>query len=299
MHAVLLLCTVSYRLSWQLEARIQQNVFAQTNAETTHSKMAPKGIDFVIPIFFAFLLQLRDASSLSFPKGIPSSTKLHVSRSSGHVVLSAYHFGASADTSDKRAGNFPYEQNRATNTYVPDGLTEEQYKQIKEEDMAKLQGKNFAAWGPRFAQIDGDPQGNWFSISSLWTAGFTANQNGGKMTNSKSDQTGKIEEAKTNVQGAAMAMWMLLRRYVVAYFTLLLSTHVVANSLSSKAGKLLSSKWLGIRLILPLVALKLVDMLATFAGRMQTMVWLGKNGTAKMSIAIGGMVALISLFMRQ
>jgi len=39
--------------------------------------------------------------------------------------------------------------------YVPDGLTEEEYRKIRDEERALLQSKNLGAWGPRFKQVGG------------------------------------------------------------------------------------------------------------------------------------------------
>jgi len=40
--------------------------------------------------------------------------------------------------------------------YIPDGLTEEEWRKIKDEERALLQSKNFGAWGPRFKQVGGE-----------------------------------------------------------------------------------------------------------------------------------------------
>mmetsp|Transcript_35987 Transcript_35987/g.85785 ORF Transcript_35987/g.85785 Transcript_35987/m.85785 type:complete len:155 (-) Transcript_35987:313-777(-) len=47
--------------------------------------------------------------------------------------------------------------------YVPDGLTEEEYRKIKDEERALLQSKNFGAWGPRFKQVGGETPRHVFS----------------------------------------------------------------------------------------------------------------------------------------
>lgn len=68
----------------------------------------------------------------------------------------------------------PQRRTRLGSYYVPDGLSEEQYQRIQEDEQARWEGMEFERLGPRFAEADGDPDGNWFSMPALWTGEFDA-----------------------------------------------------------------------------------------------------------------------------
>ena len=55
--------------------------------------------------------------------------------------------------------------------YVPGGLTEEEYENIKTQEAEKLSKMNFAAWGPRFKRTE-VPDGDWMVQPALWVQGF-------------------------------------------------------------------------------------------------------------------------------
>jgi hypothetical protein len=63
---------------------------------------------------------------------------------------------------------------RYQESYVPSGLSSDQYQKIKQEEAAKLKRMNFGAWGPRFKQTD-RPDGDWMVMPRLWTSGFNSN----------------------------------------------------------------------------------------------------------------------------
>lgn len=56
--------------------------------------------------------------------------------------LTGYHFGANTPATAKKVTAADLRRDRPR-SYVPDGLTEEQYRQIKEEELAKTQSMNF------------------------------------------------------------------------------------------------------------------------------------------------------------
>lgn len=76
------------------------------------------------------------------------------------------------------------EMNGGSSSYVPAGLTPEQYNEIKQKEESELAKKNFGAWGPRFARSI-RPEGDWMVMPSLWTNGFQSqpNTNGNEMAN--------------------------------------------------------------------------------------------------------------------
>jgi len=69
------------------------------------------------------------------------------------------------------------EMNGGSSSYVPAGLTPEQYQKIKQEEQKELRKKNFGAWGPRFNRSV-RPEGDWMVLPSLWTNGFQTAQSG-------------------------------------------------------------------------------------------------------------------------
>lgn len=82
----------------------------------------------------ALLLCFKSTSSFSLTHFSPAAS----------FTLNAYHFGAGAVNREK-----PTAKKRPT-SYVPDGLTEEEYQQIKIEEYRKQQKMQYGAWGPRF-----------------------------------------------------------------------------------------------------------------------------------------------------
>lgn len=61
-------------------------------------------------------------------------------------------------------------------SYVPDGLTPEEYQKIKQQEAERLKKMNYGMFGPRF-QPSERPDGDWFLTPSLWTTGFKSNPN--------------------------------------------------------------------------------------------------------------------------
>mmetsp|Transcript_26096 Transcript_26096/g.71888 ORF Transcript_26096/g.71888 Transcript_26096/m.71888 type:complete len:287 (+) Transcript_26096:102-962(+) len=55
--------------------------------------------------------------------------------------------------------------------YIPDGLTESQYQQIKKEESKAEANKDYGAWGPRFQRDKERPDGDWMLQPQLWTRG--------------------------------------------------------------------------------------------------------------------------------
>lgn len=95
----------------------------------------------MILLLLSLLLCLAHASSFSLTQFSPVAAS-----SSSSSLQHAYHFGAGAVNTEKPAlaKQQPYA------SYVPDGLSEEEYKRIKNEESRKQQKLNYGAWGPRF-----------------------------------------------------------------------------------------------------------------------------------------------------
>jgi hypothetical protein len=198
----------------------------------------------------------------------------------------SYHFGAATATTSMKVTNADLRQ-RQPKPYVPDGLTEEQYRKIKADELVKMQRMNFGAWGPRFKRVDGDPDSNWFNLPSLWTGGYSANTN---------DKPGRKNSENCNV-GIENAFAVYLRRYGFAYLLLLLSAELWTRSLSSK--QVLSSKWLAARVLVPFAILKPLSALAAIFADLLRMRSLKKDGIMNlMSVAVAVLATLSSLALR-
>ncbi|EED90921.1 predicted protein [Thalassiosira pseudonana CCMP1335] len=249
-------------------------------------------------ISVVFLIVLHQASSLS-----SMSPLIQHKAAATSPQLNAYHFGVSYQQQQRTEQPRPILRKRPT-SYIPDGLTEEEYNTIKQNDRAKLQGKDFGAWGPRFNRIDGDPEGSWFSIPSLWTGGFNAGvverravlgvQKVVDGDNGVGEMNG-MEGVKTRV---AYYIKRYLRRYGLAYLALVLSSHVVARSLSSAAKKGLTAKGIAVRIVPPLLALKPIQMMTIALSDRFQFRWLKEIGTTKMAMMLGMMMTVLSFALR-
>ena len=58
--------------------------------------------------------------------------------------------------------------------YVPDGMSAEEYQNLRQKEAAQAASKNYGAWGPRFRQTD-RPDGDWLLLPQLWTLGVPDN----------------------------------------------------------------------------------------------------------------------------
>lgn len=218
----------------------------------------------------------------------------HVLALSSPSPLNGYHFGAATAN---RAGASPNKKvsssdflQKKPKAYVPDGLTEEQYRRIRNDELAEQRGMNFGSYGPRFRQIDGDPDSNWFNMPSLWTGGFNAGQNKRAVQNSGSGENGV--ENRMGIPGLIMTY---MRRYGLAYMMLLLSTQLLSRSLAVK--KVMSSKWVAARVVLAFAILKPLNVISSLLGQRQ-IGGFEKHGTTKLAGMVAMLLTLISFALR-
>ncbi|KAK1736483.1 hypothetical protein QTG54_013083 [Skeletonema marinoi] len=228
------------------------------------------------------LMCLVRASSFSLTQFSPATA-------SSSSSLHAYHFGAGAVNTEKPAD---IKQRKRYTSYVPDGLSEVEYTKIKLEEYRKQQKMQYGAWGPRFKQVDGDPDNNWFNLPSLWTTGFNSNPNA--LSSSRSADIG----GETATVFARMLV--NLRRFLLPYMTLLLSVYLLEVSITAKnilqpmlRGKFIISKYMMIRVLAPMLALKPLEFFASKLG------WGDKNGTTKLTFAVGLVLSTISLVLQR
>ena len=144
----------------------------------------------------------------------------------------------------------------------------------------------------RQKQVDGDPDNNWFNLPSLWTTGFNSNPNA--LLNSRSADTG----GEPLTVFARMVVY--LRRFMMPYLTLLMSIYFLEVSITTKnvlqpilRGKFIILKYTVIRALTPILVLKQLDLLAS-----KVLGWPEQSGTAKLSLAVGLVLSMISLLLR-
>jgi len=216
----------------------------------------------------------------------------------GHVAplttLCAYHFGQTAErprnSNNNKKSNIVNTQTKKSTCYIPTGLTEEQYRAIKEDDAAKFQNVDFGAWGPRWKKVDGDPQGNWFSMPGLWTGGYSKKALGGVRSvfvGSTVDGGGGVEEWKRVSFGCLLA----LRRYGMAYLMLFVSSSYLTLC------KQWSAKWIAARMLVTLLAIRSLHVIAKRIP--ERMVWLKENGVTKLAAILGVFTAVVAFSFRR
>jgi hypothetical protein len=217
----------------------------------------------------------------------------------GHVAplttLRAYHFGQTAErprnnNDNNNKSNIVNTQTKKSTSYIPTGLTEEQYRAIKEDDAAKFQNVDFGAWGPRWKKVDGDPQGNWFSMPGLWTGGYSKKTLGGErsvLVGSSGDGGVDVKKWKRVLVGCLLA----LRRYGMAYLMLFVSSSYLALR------KQWSTKWIAARMLLPLLAIRSLHVIAKRIP--ERIVWLKDNGVTKLAAILGVLTAVATFSFRR
>ena len=100
-------------------------------------------------------------------------------------------------------------------SYVPSGLTKEQYEKMKKEEQAAQKNMNFAMWGPKFQQSD-RPNGDWMVQPSLWTGGFNANKS--NKNSQLNDQVEKNDGSKVD-KNLSLLQWLdFAKRHTPAFF---------------------------------------------------------------------------------
>ena len=125
----------------------------------------------------------------------------------------------------------------------------------------------------------------------MWTGGFASNNGKNNIGgNSASDNNGSGGRTIANL------LVLYLRRYALAYLMMLLSTQMLVKSLLPK--KVWSAKWVAaVRILLPIVTLKPLNMVASFAERREIR-WLRTNGTTKVATVLAVFISAVSFALR-
>jgi hypothetical protein len=100
--------------------------------------------------------------------------------------------------------------------YVPDGLSADEYQQIKLQEANKAAKADYGAWGPRFQRTSTPPTGDWFLMRNLWTTGTIVNNSISglqqSMSTNKSISRRNVRWIVTNL----IVTWMLVE--TIVYF---------------------------------------------------------------------------------
>jgi hypothetical protein len=80
-----------------------------------------------------------------------------------------------SDVSNSKGGKEPnispgYQFFQGDGSYVPSGMSREDYTKLRKDEIEKEGRMNYGAWGPRFKRT-GIPEGDWMIMPNLWTAG--------------------------------------------------------------------------------------------------------------------------------
>lgn len=113
----------------------------------------------------------------------------------------------------------------AGSSYVPFGMTPEEYAKIKKKESEKLKKMDFASWGPRFA-ISERPEGDWMVMPSLWTSGYERNT---QMTNGSSN-AGNLPSQQSLPNGKMSASILVMKQLVPIYLLAFLSIELLSTS---------------------------------------------------------------------
>lgn len=113
-------------------------------------------------------------------------------------------------------------------SYVPSGLTAEQYQQLKQKEAEKVRKMDFGAWGPRFKRSN-RPDGDWLLQSNLWSSGFSIDDDkSNQHLTTPNPAIRKIQRLQTFLARNAQPFALL-----VVWFHVLFSAIRVARSASS------------------------------------------------------------------
>jgi hypothetical protein len=123
----------------------------------------------------------------------------------------------SGDSNSNANKNPPgYQFFQGDGSYVPNGMSREEYGRIRKDELEREKKMNYGAWGPRFKRT-GVPGGDWMIMPNLWTAGQvnrpSSSRNGGGvdgMDGNDSRPLGMIVRAWGKYSAAFILMYLLL-----------------------------------------------------------------------------------------
>jgi hypothetical protein len=117
--------------------------------------------------------------------------------------------------SDKNIPGYKFFQGNGS--YVPSGMSREDYTKLRKTEIEKVQKMNFGAWGPRFKRTDA-PDGDWMIMPNLWTLGQVRRQSSSGMDGIDTSRSpSRIRNLVINVFGVVRNYFPL---FLLGYFLL-------------------------------------------------------------------------------
>lgn len=144
------------------------------------------------------LLFLRKLNAFQFPGHVYRTTQEATTRSSVLGTTSTLYAGLNRLQKKHSPGAelFP----EAGSSYVPSGMTKEEWAKIQKKELQEMKGKDLAAWGPRFAKSE-RPNDDWMVLPNLWTGGFESNK-----TKKSSERKVPLDANSTNTTSRSKAL---------------------------------------------------------------------------------------------
>lgn len=112
----------------------------------------------------------------------------------------------------------------AGSSYIPSGLTEKEWNEIKQKERNDIKKKDFGAWGPRFARSE-RPDGDWMVMPSLWTRGFNSNSFG----NGVQQQSTARGSTSSSTTSSTTGKWNIKRLVPIYVMTLVILDWILAT----------------------------------------------------------------------
>mmetsp|Transcript_339 Transcript_339/g.573 ORF Transcript_339/g.573 Transcript_339/m.573 type:complete len:319 (+) Transcript_339:59-1015(+) len=113
----------------------------------------------------------------------------------------------------------------AGSSYIPSGLTEKEWNEIKQKERKDIEKKDFGAWGPRFARSD-RPDGDWMVMPSLWTRGFNSNSFGNGV---QQQSTARGSTSSSSTTSSTTGKWNIKRLVPIYVMTLVILEWILAT----------------------------------------------------------------------
>jgi len=129
-------------------------------------------------------------------------------------------------------------------SYVPSGLTRDQYEKIKADELQRKEKMDFGAWGPRFNRSESPPPGDWFTMPQLWTNGSSVR--GSELGNSEHSDVNRNfpflcrSLSKIRALLPALILCSLAVEYVLSAVAF---SRVIPNNPYAKAVRVVLSGW--------------------------------------------------------
>lgn len=133
-------------------------------------------------------------------------------------ILWAEKRGENGRESKESYSNIPgYNFFQGDGSYVPSGISRDDYAKLRKTEIEKEKKMNYGAWGPRFKRTVA-PDGDWMIMPNLWTLGQVSRQSPSGMDGvDNSGSSSRIRNLVINVFGFMRKYFPL---FLLGYFLL-------------------------------------------------------------------------------